>query len=135
MPSPWLAGLDLNSFPGRSIGEKVAQAAHALGADILSPSAESFVSPSPDPSIAGYESFTSPEMVRESRKLGMQTKVWTVSSSLVSLAEYTADRRTQVNRLNIVEQIMEWKVDGIITDCRSSLLTDPRSSAIHPLHC
>ncbi len=25
----------------------------------------------------------------------------------------------QVNRLNVVEQLLEWKVDGIISDCES----------------
>lgn len=29
--------------------------------------------------IDGYESFTTPEMVREARRLGVGVKVWTVS--------------------------------------------------------
>ncbi|KAL5535130.1 hypothetical protein ACEPAF_3224 [Sanghuangporus sanghuang] len=98
LPSPWLGGIDLSSFPGPSTGEKVAQAAHALGADILSPSAQSFQTPVPDPSMQGYIPFTSSEMVREAHRLGLDVKVWTV------------------NRLNIVEQLMSWDVDGIITD-------------------
>ncbi|EJD04400.1 PLC-like phosphodiesterase [Fomitiporia mediterranea MF3/22] len=98
LPSPWLAGLDLHSFPGPSIGEKISQAAHALGADFLSPSAESYVTPKPDPAMEGYVPFTTREMVKEAQRLGLEVKVWTV------------------NRLNIVEEIMEWGIDGIITD-------------------
>ena len=37
--SPWLAGLRLDSFEGQSLGEQIAQAAHAIGADVLSPDA------------------------------------------------------------------------------------------------
>jgi hypothetical protein len=77
--SPWLAGLRLDQFNGSSISVQVAQAAHALGADILSPSAESFVSPSPDPAMAGYVPFTTKEMVDEAHDLGMIVKPWTVS--------------------------------------------------------
>jgi hypothetical protein len=43
-------------------------------------------------------------MVAEVHKNGMLVKPWTV------------------NRLNIVEQIYAWGVDGIITDCESSLV-------------
>ncbi|KAL5518567.1 hypothetical protein ACEPAH_250 [Sanghuangporus vaninii] len=98
LPSPWLGGIDLSSFPGPSTGEKVAQAADALGADILSPSAQSFETPVSDPSMQGYVPFASSEMVREAHRLGLDVKVWTV------------------NRLDIVEQLMSWNVDGIITD-------------------
>ncbi|KAG1773088.1 PLC-like phosphodiesterase [Suillus occidentalis] len=35
--SPWLAGLRLESFPGPSLSEQIAQAAHAVQADVLSP--------------------------------------------------------------------------------------------------
>ncbi|THH05134.1 hypothetical protein EW145_g5014 [Phellinidium pouzarii] len=98
LPSPWLAGLNLSAFPGPSFGEKAAQAAHALGASILSPSAESFQTPSPDPDVDGYLAFASKEMVREAARLGLRVVVWTV------------------NRLNIVEQVTDWGIDGIITD-------------------
>ncbi|KAL5534644.1 hypothetical protein ACEPAG_1107 [Sanghuangporus baumii] len=98
LPSPWLGGIDLSNFPGPSTGEKVAQVAHALGADVLSPSAQSFQTPVPDQSMQGYVPFTSGEMVREAHRLGLDVKVWTV------------------NRLNIVEKLMSWDVDGIITD-------------------
>ena len=78
LPSPWLGGIDLSGLPGPSIGEKIAQATHALGADVLSPSAQSFQSPVPDPSSEGYVPFTSNEMVKEAHRLGLDVKVWTV---------------------------------------------------------
>ncbi|PCH33296.1 PLC-like phosphodiesterase [Wolfiporia cocos MD-104 SS10] len=96
--TPWLAGLRLDSFPGPTLGHQVAQAAQAIGADILSPSADSFYSPVPDPSMSGYQTFTTKEMVDEAHKLGMAVKVWTV------------------NRMNIADQMLDLKVDGIITD-------------------
>jgi hypothetical protein len=77
--SPWLGGLRLDQFPGSSIGVRIAQAAHWLGADVLSPSAEAFVSPSPDPALAGYVSFTTKDMVDAAHGLGMTVKPWTVS--------------------------------------------------------
>ena len=72
-----------------------------IGADILSPSAESYVSPTSDPNLDGFAWFTTPGMVREAHKLGLEVKPWTV------------------NRLNIVDRLVEWGVDGIITDCTS----------------
>ena len=49
--------------------------------------------------MPGYVPFASAEMVREARRLGLSVVVWTV------------------NRLNAVEDVMEWGVDGIISDC------------------
>ena len=88
-PLPWLAGLNVSSFPGPSLGEKVAQAAHALGADILSPSAESDFTPVPDPSMQGFVSFTTREMVKEAHRLGLRVIPWTVrtSSSVIMQAK------------------------------------------------
>ncbi|KAI0359009.1 PLC-like phosphodiesterase [Trametes cingulata] len=96
--TPWLAGLRLDSFPGPTLAAQVAQAAHHIGTDILSPSAESFMSPVPDPEMEGYVPFTTREMVEEAHRLGMLVKPYTV------------------NRMNIVDQLLDWKVDGIITD-------------------
>ncbi|TDL28770.1 PLC-like phosphodiesterase [Rickenella mellea] len=96
--SPWLAGIDLSRFNASTFGERLAQAAHSIRADILSPSAESYVSPEPDPTMAGYIPFTTKEMVDKAHELGLAVKPWTI------------------NRLNIVEQLMSWHVDGIITD-------------------
>ena len=36
-PSNWLAGIDIDSFPGSTVGERVARAAHSINADFLSP--------------------------------------------------------------------------------------------------
>lgn len=91
-PSPWLAGIQLSSFPG-SYAARVAKAAHSLGADILSPSAESFISPSPDPSLPGYTPFTTGEMVREAQRLGMRVKPWTVRISSATAIGRRVDRR------------------------------------------
>jgi hypothetical protein len=77
--SPWLAGLRLDQFPGVSTAMQVAQAAHQLGAAILSPSAESFMSPSPDPTMMGYVPFTTKDMIDEAHNLGMVVKPWTAS--------------------------------------------------------
>ncbi|KAI0935902.1 hypothetical protein AcV5_004191 [Taiwanofungus camphoratus] len=96
--TPWLAGRRLDSFPGPTLGAQVAQAAQSIGANILSPSDISFLSPVADPAMPGYKTFTTKDMIDEAHKLGMEVKVWTV------------------NRMNVVEQMLDWKVDGIITD-------------------
>lgn len=92
--SPWLAGIDLETFPGRSQGAKIAQAAHSIGATILSPSALS----------AHGEPYTTKEMVDNAHSLGLEVKPWTV------------------NDLNTIESIVGMGVDGIITDCKLRLL-------------
>ncbi|KAI0080053.1 PLC-like phosphodiesterase [Panus rudis PR-1116 ss-1] len=96
--TPWLAGLRLDMFPGPSLSEQVAQAARHIGADILSPAAVSSEGTGSDPTMAGYVPFTTRSMVDEAHALGLQVKPWTV------------------NRLSIVEQLIQWHVDGIITD-------------------
>ncbi|EMD41560.1 hypothetical protein CERSUDRAFT_41625, partial [Gelatoporia subvermispora B] len=96
--SSWLAGIRLDNFPGPSVGMQVAQAAHFINADVLSPSAESYQTPVPDPAMTGYVPFTTKDMVDEAHRLRIPVKVWTV------------------NRLNIVDQMLDMKVDGIITD-------------------
>ncbi len=99
--TPWLAGLRLDSFPGPTLAHQVAQAAHSIGADILSPAASSFETPVPDPDMEGYASFTTKEMIDAAHQLGLKVKPWTV------------------NRMNIVEQLLDWNADGIISDCTS----------------
>ncbi|KAF8331518.1 PLC-like phosphodiesterase [Cantharellus anzutake] len=107
--SPWLAGINPKDFPGPTLGEQLAQAAHSIGAHILSAShAVSFLplpnavapdSTTSDPTLPGHVAFTTKEMVDEAHKLGMQVKPWTV------------------NVLNSVKQLVtEYNVDGIITD-------------------
>ena len=68
--SPWLAGLRLDSFEGQSLGEQIAQAAHAIGADVLSPDAGAGQSDS----INNFVSFTTKEMIDEAHKLEMSVK-------------------------------------------------------------
>ncbi|CAE6538547.1 unnamed protein product [Rhizoctonia solani] len=96
--STWLAGLRPDSFPGATLGVQLAQAAKSIDSNILSPAATDGSSGSLDPNIPGYVSFTTEDMVKEAHRGGMLVKPWTV------------------NRLNIVEQIYGWGVDGIITD-------------------
>jgi glycerophosphoryl diester phosphodiesterase len=91
--SPWLSNLSFHSFFGPSISERISQAAHSIGAHILSPSAQT-----------DDEWFTSKEMISEAHRLGIEVKPWTV------------------NNLSIVEELVEWGVDGIITDCKSFLI-------------
>ena len=58
-PSPWMAGLDIDDFKGDYV-----QAAHAIGADIVSP----------------YWEELSNELVTEAHTLGMKVVPWTVNS-------------------------------------------------------
>ncbi|PBL00918.1 PLC-like phosphodiesterase [Armillaria gallica] len=101
--SAWLAGLNLDSFEGATQGERVARAADAIDADILSPSDVSDNSPVEDPTEDGFIYFTTEEMISTSHSLGREVKPWTV------------------NRLNIVQQLLKWGVDGIITDYTSAM--------------
>ncbi|KAI0823113.1 PLC-like phosphodiesterase [Trametes gibbosa] len=96
--TPWLAGLRLDAFPGPTLSQQVAQAASHIGVDVLSPGAESFATPVLDPAMDGFVPFATREMVEEAHRLGLLVKPWTV------------------NRMNIVEQLLDWKVDGIISD-------------------
>ena len=76
--TPWLAGLRLDDFSG-SVSQQVAQAAHSIRADVLSPSASSFETPVPDPAMDGYVTFTTREMIDAAHERGMKVKPWTVS--------------------------------------------------------
>ncbi|KAG0703102.1 PLC-like phosphodiesterase [Suillus ampliporus] len=93
--SPWLAGLRLESFPGPSLSKQMAQAAHAVQADILSPTGTFIM---PFSSHEGSSHFTTPEMIGEAHRLGMKVVPFTV------------------NRLDRVEELVKGGVDGIITD-------------------
>ncbi|KIK71423.1 hypothetical protein GYMLUDRAFT_33583 [Collybiopsis luxurians FD-317 M1] len=93
--SPWLGGVRLDDFEG-DLGIQVASAAHAIGADILSPA--DVASMVIDPTLPEYIPFTTRGMVEYAHRLGMLVKPWTV------------------NRLSIAEQLLDWNVDGIITD-------------------
>ncbi|KAJ3523579.1 hypothetical protein NM688_g8703 [Phlebia brevispora] len=96
--TPWLAGLNLEAFPGPTFDRRVAQAARYIHADVLSPAAVHDDSPVKDPALPGYIPFTTKEMIEEAHGLGVEVKPWTV------------------NRLNIAEQLLEWDADGIISD-------------------
>jgi glycerophosphoryl diester phosphodiesterase len=101
-PSPWLAGLRLESFSGLTSGERIAEAANSIEADILSPAdIESY--DAPDPSDADYKPFTTRQMIKRAHELGLAVKPWTV------------------NRLSVAEQLFDWGVDGIITDYPNSV--------------
>ena len=76
--SQWLAGVRLDSFPGPSISEQVAQAAHSIRADVLSPSASSYQTPVSDPQLNGYVGFTTKEMIDAAHTLRLKVKPWTV---------------------------------------------------------
>jgi len=86
--SAWLGGLRPDQFPGKSLGSQIAMAAHSIGARILSPQ---------DVNING-SFFVTREMVDRAHLLGMHVKPWTVNS------------------LNIADEIIKLKVDGIISD-------------------
>lgn len=58
-PSPWLGGLNINDFNGDYV-----KAAHAIGADVVSP----------------YWEELSPQLVTEAHDLGMKVVPWTVNS-------------------------------------------------------
>ena len=76
----WLAGLSVESFPGETFGQKIANAANYIGADILSPRAFSRSGTGIDPEEEGYVPFTTWEMVQEAHKNGLLVIPWTVSS-------------------------------------------------------
>jgi len=93
--SSWLSGLRLDSFPGPSLPEQMAQAAHAIQADILSPTGTFRI---PLSSNEGFSHFTTPDMIKEAHRLGMKVVPFTV------------------NHLDRVEELVKDGADGIITD-------------------
>ncbi|GAA5821688.1 hypothetical protein JCM11251_000971 [Rhodosporidiobolus azoricus] len=98
-PAPWLNGLDIDTFEGETVGERVARAAASVGADVLSPVATSYASESPDPALPGWIPFTNKTMVDTARSLGLETRPWTP------------------NYLNLIEYLIsEAGVSGLITD-------------------
>ncbi|KAF8168246.1 PLC-like phosphodiesterase [Crassisporium funariophilum] len=101
--SQWLAGLRVEDFPGATIGIKIANAAKSIGASVLSPAAVSSAGTGIDPTEPGYLPFTTKDMIGQAHELSMVVKPWTV------------------NRMNIAEQLLDWEVDGIITDYPSMM--------------
>jgi glycerophosphoryl diester phosphodiesterase len=89
--SPWLGGIDVDDFGGSFVA-----AAHAIGADAISP-----VHGDPqDGGVGqpGYTPFTTREMVEQAHELGMRVIPWTVN-----------DEPT-------MEALVDAGVDGLITD-------------------
>jgi glycerophosphoryl diester phosphodiesterase len=87
----------VQSFPGNTVGEQLAEAASSINADILSP-VDTASQDVEDPTQAGYVPFTTKEMVDRAHKLDLQVKPWTV------------------NRMSVAENLIGFGVDGIITD-------------------
>ncbi|KAI0690713.1 PLC-like phosphodiesterase [Cytidiella melzeri] len=114
--TPWLAGLELSLFPGPTVDQQVAQAARYIHANILSPAAIHDDSRTVDPSMESFVPFTTQLMVEEAHGLGVEVKPWTV------------------NRLNIVDQLLDWNVDGIISDYPNSVrrLVKQRQLSVAP---
>lgn len=115
--SLWL-DLNFDDFAGNSTGERVALAAHSIGADYLSPAALETGSPA-DPAVKGFAGFATAEMVDKAHELGLRVAVWTV------------------NGLNLLEHLVEeLGVDGecpvqstpfcsmLIHLCRAGIITD-----------
>ncbi|WVF70063.1 hypothetical protein IAT40_004850 [Kwoniella sp. CBS 6097] len=98
--SNWLAGIDIDSFEGATVAERVARAAASINADILSPVATSYASTggAADPAEKGWIAFTNKTMIDTAHSLGLQVKPWTP------------------NRKNLFEYLLEAGVDGFITD-------------------
>ncbi|PPQ92707.1 hypothetical protein CVT25_014014 [Psilocybe cyanescens] len=115
--SVWLGGLRLEDFAGETTGEKIAYAAKSIKASIVSPGAYSSEGTGSDPSDAGYVPFATKDMISKAHKLGLLVKPWTI------------------NRLNIAEQLLDWGVDGIITDYPSNVrrLVEQRGEPVAPV--
>ncbi|KAG2023593.1 glycerophosphoryl diester phosphodiesterase [Coprinopsis cinerea AmutBmut pab1-1] len=89
---PFLAGLNLDNFPGDNLGTKVANAAKHIKADVLSPNAGTL-----------GNMYTTKEMVNAAHRLGMTVVPWTV------------------NDLSVADALLDMGVDGIITDFPSNM--------------
>ncbi|KAF8624859.1 hypothetical protein AX15_005738 [Amanita polypyramis BW_CC] len=87
--SPWQAGIRLEDLPGPSLDVKIANAAHSIKADVLSPAAAGTLN---------YLPFTTQAMIKRAHELDMQVIPWTVNS------------------LSLVEELVKWGVEGVITD-------------------
>lgn len=94
----WLAGIDIDTFEGATVGERVARAAHSIKADFLSPVGTSYASPVPDPAQDGWIPFTNKTMVDTAHALGLGVKPWTA------------------NRKSLLAYLLDLGIDGIITD-------------------
>lgn len=78
-PGNWLAGINIDSFNGSTIGARVAQAAASIKADFLSPVGTAYASVSQDPATSGWIPFTNKPMVDTAHALGIDVKPWTIN--------------------------------------------------------
>jgi glycerophosphoryl diester phosphodiesterase len=97
--STWLAGVDWESMPGETVGEKIAHAAKSIGATILSPVVKAYSSPVDHPWQAGFRTFLDASMVDTAHSLGVKVIPWTVNE--LQLCEFI---------------VLDLGVDGIISD-------------------
>jgi hypothetical protein len=86
---PLSNSIDIDTFPGSTSQERVAQAAASINADILSPVATSYASNVTDVNMPGFIPFTTKAMVDEAHKLGLKVEPWTP------------------NRLNLIEYLVK----------------------------
>ncbi|KAF9267066.1 PLC-like phosphodiesterase [Marasmius fiardii PR-910] len=100
--SPWLAGIKLDPSSQVPLGVQLADAANQIKADILSPT-DIANATAPDPTQPGFVPFTTKEMIDRAHEHRMTVKTWTV------------------DRWNVAEQLLDWGVDGIITDFPNQL--------------
>ena len=75
--SPWQAGIRLEDMPGPSLDVKIANAAHSIQADILSPALVRTILGT-NISRPTFEPFTTQAMVDKAHELSMQVIPWTV---------------------------------------------------------
>ncbi|KAI9639087.1 Glycerophosphoryl diester phosphodiesterase [Dioszegia hungarica] len=116
-PSNWLAGIDIDSLQGATVGERVARAAKSIKADILSPvGSAAYASVVQDVSLPGYIPFVNQSMVDTAHSLGMEVVPWTV------------------DRKNNIEYLLALGVDGIISDYPSDvrILLERRGKYLAP---
>jgi glycerophosphoryl diester phosphodiesterase len=92
-----LYSIDIDRYTNVSTPqERAVLAAHSIQADFISPVGTAYASNVTDPTLPGYISFVTPAMVDLAHSLDIQVKPWTI------------------NRLNVVEGLMEMGVDGLI---------------------
>lgn len=96
----WLAGIDIDSFNGSTVAERVVQAAVSINADLISPVGTAYSSSMTglDPALPGWVSFANQTMVEAAHASGLKVAIWTP------------------NRLELVKYLLDIGVDGIITD-------------------
>jgi glycerophosphoryl diester phosphodiesterase len=95
-PSAWLGGVNIDKFGSKkdSIDLKIPRAAASIGAGVLSPYVGN------GGGTTELVPFVTKAMVKESHRLGLFVKPWTV------------------NNLTVLADHVSWGIDGTITDCK-----------------